>query len=376
MNVVYLCEYGSVLGGEKSLLTFLAHRRAELNPLVVAPASGRLADELAKRQLACCPWTESGKRHLDELARTLRGFRPDLVHANSLKTADAAGELGQLLGVPALAHVRDIMKLSKAQCARLHGLAALIAVSPAVAEALVAQALAQDLDLDSARVFMIPNAVAIPHDEKKNLSFTNDHGLPYPRPRLACIGQIGPRKGQDLFLEAANLVANTLTSAQFFVIGERYSTKPESVRFESDLHTRARKPGLSGRVHWLGYRSDMLEILPHFDCVVVPSRQEPLSRVLLEAMAARVPAIATDVGGNAFLLDQGQCGVLVPSHHPQALAAAMVAFFQQPHVHQQRAETARRRVEEHFAPARQESAIWDVYSRLRASISAIPARGR
>jgi sugar transferase (PEP-CTERM/EpsH1 system associated) len=84
---------------------------------------------------------------------------------------------------------------------------------------------------------------------------------------------------------------------------------------------------------WLaGERTDVPACLRALDCFVLPSRAEGISNTILEAMATGLPVIATDVGGNAELVEHGATGALVPPADPEALARALVAAFRAPAV--------------------------------------------
>ncbi len=80
------------------------------------------------------------------------------------------------------------------------------------------------------------------------------------------------------------------------------------------------------RVHGLGYRTDVASLLASSDLFILPSHEEGSSNALLEAMAAGVPVIATQTGGNTDAIIQGISGVLVPTRSPVALGAAIVAM--------------------------------------------------
>jgi sugar transferase (PEP-CTERM/EpsH1 system associated) len=90
--------------------------------------------------------------------------------------------------------------------------------------------------------------------------------------------------------------------------------------------------GLSGRVWMPGVRSDVALLLRQFDVFVLPSLAEGTSCTLQEAMATGLPIIATEVGGNSKLLDDGGCGQLVPSDDVAALASALTVQFLTPSV--------------------------------------------
>src|SRR5205807_4507369 len=88
------------------------------------------------------------------------------------------------------------------------------------------------------------------------------------------------------------------------------------------LSARARELGVAGRLHLLGLRSDVADVLAAADLFVLPSLSEGLPLALLEAMFAGLPIVASRVGEIPTALVDGECGVLVPPGDPAALAAA------------------------------------------------------
>lgn len=359
--MAYLCEFPTLLGGERSLLTFLAHRkRASVSPVVVAPPQGPLADVLSERGYPHVVWPDGGLTACATVAEALASRDVDVIHANSLMTADAAVALGRLLNRPAAAHVRDIMKLSAARRDRLNELAALVAVSNASADWLRA------IGVHEHRMTRIYNAVDVAalRREASPGSLRRELGISETTPLVGCIGQIALRKGQDLFLDAAAIVAGAVSEAQFVIVGERYSQKQESRDFEAALHARAAEPPLAGRVHFLGCRDDVPSIMSDLDVVVVPSRQEPLSRVLLEALAMEVPAIATAVGGSPEILAEGQAGLLVPPDEPEQLAEAIERLLTNEPLRRCVSRVGLHRLQDAFAPEAQANAIGNLYCRI------------
>jgi glycosyltransferase involved in cell wall biosynthesis len=88
------------------------------------------------------------------------------------------------------------------------------------------------------------------------------------------------------------------------------------------LRRRVGRDGLDGAVRFLGERDDVPELLRAVDLLLVPSWEEPFGRAIVEAMAAGVPAIATDVGGPPEILAGGG-GVVLPPRSPAAWSAAI-----------------------------------------------------
>ncbi len=360
LRVAYLCEFSTLLGGERSLLTFLDHRRAaDLEPVVVAPASGPLAAELESRGIERLDWPPGGRRDAEVLAPQLgaRGVR--IIHGNSLMVADATLALGVELGLPAVNHSRDIMTLSRARAKRLGKLTAVIAVSDAVAHWL------RELEVAEHRIHRVHNAVdreALERDVRPG-ALRSELGIARDAPLIGCVGQIALRKGQDLFLEAAVRLAGRVADARFVIAGARYSRKEESVEYEAGLKSRAARPPLAGRVHFLGYRTDAPSVISALDVLVVPSRQEPLSRVLIEALALGVPSVATDVGGTREIIEDQRTGLLVRPEDPAALAAAALRLLTSPDLRTSIRQEGPRRARD-FSPERQVKAIQSLYARV------------
>jgi len=357
-KVLYLCEFTSMLGAERSLLTFLDWARDRfVDPAVVAPAGGPLADALRRLGVPRLDWPAGSKAAVHELAELAKPLKPQLVHANSLMTADAGLGLSELLGVPSVAHVRDIMRLSRAQVQRLSRHEAIIAVSDAVAESLVQQG------VQRSRVVRVYNAVDA--DSLRQMAkpgrMRSFIGAGETTDIVACVGQIALRKGQDVFLKAAECVARRRSDVKFVLMGTRYSDKQESIAYEQRLVRQSSRPPLAGKCHWLGFRPDAVELMADCTVVVVPSRQEPLSRVLLEAAAIGVATVATNVGGSAEILDGGRCGLLVRPDAPDELADAIDRLCKDEKLRTELCERAYARVVELFHPELQTRRIAELY---------------
>lgn len=139
--------------------------------------------------------------------------------------------------------------------------------------------------------------------------------LPKGAPLVVVVANLWPVKGHASFLEAAALVRARVPAIGFALVGDG----PE----RPHLERRAKDLGLSGCVHFLGLRHDVPAVLSRANIACLPSKAEGLSNALMEAMAARLPAIATAVGGNAELVVDGETGLLVPPQDPAALAGAI-----------------------------------------------------
>ena len=178
MRIVYLCEFGTLLGGERSLLTFLDEVRSQIDIEVVCPATGLLAETLEGRGIAWRSWPGSAKESALAVGECLADTGVDLVHANSLSLASAAVALARRIGCRCVVHVRDVMGLSARQWEELRKADAVIAVSEAVASFLYQGGINEE------RVHVVANGVTVP--KRRELAAIEN----LSRPRIACIGQI------------------------------------------------------------------------------------------------------------------------------------------------------------------------------------------
>ncbi len=127
---------------------------------------------------------------------------------------------------------------------------------------------------------------------------------------------------------------------------------------------RLRSAGLGERSWLPGSRDDVPEIMQALDVFVLPSRAEGISNTILEAMACARPVIATRVGGNAELVDDGVSGTLVPASDPAALADAMAGYAADPDLRRSHGAAGRQRIVDAFGMPRMLAAYAGVYDQL------------
>ena len=136
------------------------------------------------------------------------------------------------------------------------------------------------------------------------------------------IGWLLPIKGPMHLLKAMEDVWRDHDDANLVFIGKG--------ELDVDLRAEAMKISANGRINFLGWRSDIDEIMPLFDIFVLPSLNEGMGRVLVEAMAAGKPIVASKVGGIPDLVQHEHNGLLVPPGDAKALAAAIRQLINDP----------------------------------------------
>lgn len=352
-EILLLCEYATLNGGERSMLATLdGVRQAGFTPVVMAPSEGPLVDVLISRGIERLPFecsTADGTRlpqnRLREyLSSALAWRRPAMLHANSLAMGRLSGPVVAELKLPSLSHLRDIIRLSAQAVADLNHHTRLLAVSNATREFHVSRGMTAE------KVYTVYNGVDLEQFQPRSPTgyLHGELGLPPEIRLIGTIGQIGLRKGQDVLLRAAARIADQWPNAHYAIIGERHSEKDESRQFEHGLHEALHGP-LTGRVHFLGVRGDVGRLLNEFTLLVHPPRQEPLGRVLLEAAASGVAIIATDVGGTREIFPPEQeAARLVSPDDADAMADAMSELLGDLSQQRRMARAARRRAEGQF----------------------------
>jgi glycosyltransferase involved in cell wall biosynthesis len=127
-------------------------------------------------------------------------------------------------------------------------------------------------------------------------------------PVVGIAGVLARWKGQDVFLRAASRLG---AEVQFVVIGDEVYDTGRDRGFGGELRGLARELGLAERVHFLGFRADVEELLGDLDALVHASvRPEPFGRVMIEGMAAGVPVVAARDGGVLEIIQDEQDGLL------------------------------------------------------------------
>jgi glycosyltransferase involved in cell wall biosynthesis len=263
---------------------------------------------------------------LCKLVRLFRRLTPDIVHTHTAK----AGALGRLAarvaGVPLTVHTfhghvldgyfsppvtRAFLAIER-WLAR--GTDRLVTVSPRLRAQLLAMGIGRPdqvevipLGLDLGR-FRSARSASAP-------ALRAGLGLASGTPLLGSVGRLVPIKDHPTLFRALARLKGDGEAAHLVVVGDGEE--------RAALARLAEALGLSARVHFLGWRADLETILSELDVVICSSRNEGTPVALIEAMAAGVPVLSTEVGGVADLVTHGVTGWLVPAGDPAAMAEAI-----------------------------------------------------
>lgn len=342
-TVLYLQPTSEIGGSDVSLLQIVAGLdAARYRRLVLLPAEGPLIPDLvaAGAEVRVVPvlkklTSRRGRHYLARyvanypravaaVGRIVRDERVDLIHTNSLHCwyGFAAAAIARR---PHVWHVREIVWQSRA----LRRLETLFARGFAHRIVVPSRAVAAMFRTSRGRLpshlVTIPNGVdtAVFHPRRDGLSVRAALGVGAGEALVGLVARLDRWKGVDTFLEAAAL-CRPARSTRFVVVGGPIEGHEP---YLGELEARARALGLDGRAQFTGWRfgpREMPEVMAALDvCVLASVKPEPFGRVLVEAMAAGKPVVATDLGGPREICVHGETGWLVPPGDARALAGAV-----------------------------------------------------
>jgi glycosyltransferase involved in cell wall biosynthesis len=348
-------------GGEESLLGLVRGLdRARFAPHVHVPGEGGMALELrrigvpiAVRSLPTVrPWTLlAGGRAVRDLRALLSARRIRLVHAHGSRSALYAGLAARRSRIPVIWHVRIVDRDPWLDGLLLRMSSAVVANSAAAAGRFRGRSRA------TTKVRVVPNGVDLERfSPGAAAGLAKTLAAPAEGPVVVYIGRLERGKGPDLFLEAARVTQRTLPQARFVLVGDG----PMRATLEADARAA------DVRATFVGYQADPRPFLGMAAAVVVPSRQEAFGRVLIEAMAAEVPVVATRVGGIPEVCVDGRTGLLVPPEDPGALARAIVSTLTDPDATRARVRAAVAEVRLRFTLATHVERIQQLYDAVLA----------
>jgi glycosyltransferase involved in cell wall biosynthesis len=270
------------------------------------------------------------------LAERLRKLRPDVLHTHNAAPHLVGAPAAKLSRVPAVIHTRHGAHLYSGIKSRLANRFSTSLTGRMVAVSGATAAMARRHDRVSARrLDIIHNGV--------DLELYRQKRSPEPHRCLRAIHAArlaDPIKDQRTLLRAARLVVDQVPDFHLDIVGDG----PDR-RMLEELCDALR---LRDNITFLGLRHDLHELLPRADLFVLSSLTEGLPMTVLEAMAAGLPVVATNVGGIAELVTTPATGTLVPPAQPPALAAAILELVRNPGRAAAMGAAGRQRVEDEF----------------------------
>lgn len=301
------------------------------------------------------------------IAELIRSEEVDLVHNNDNPRGDRASMIAaRLAGVPQVSHVRFFPDYFRPIDRRLAEFVDFfVYVSTAIEEhyraevgvpAYKGQVIYDSLDI-----------AAFGGGEGGGARVRDELGLDAEDQLITNVGRLVPWKGQDIFCQAMARVAASNPRVKALIVGAHPPNRAGEEYFRS-LQGIVEQLGLRGRVIFSGFRRDVPDILAASDIVVhSASMPEPFGRIIVEAMAAGRPVVATAAGGVLEILEHQKTGLLVPLESAERMADAIETLLRDPEHAARMGDAAQQDVATRFAPERFSRAIQQVYERALAS---------
>jgi glycosyltransferase involved in cell wall biosynthesis len=313
-------------GAERFLVSLIQHADRSLFDFQVAyllPAEEALRGELEEIGVPIhCLDGERGVAWIKALKRLVRAERIDLVHAHSPYAAVGGRIALWRQKVPFVHHEQNVWQAYRRATYWGNVLTYgrndhVFAVSEAVRQSIQYPAPLRFRRLppiEKLNNAIDPPAIAAAGDPA---GFRRELGIDEGTPVVGTVASFKWQKGHQYLLRAAALVRRRFPDVRFVLVG----TGP----LEQEIRREADELGLNGTLILAGSRDDVPRVMSAFDTFALSSVEEGFGIVLLEAMAAGTPVVATRVGGIPEVVTDGRDGLLVPARDPAALAEAIGA---------------------------------------------------
>ena len=348
LNIVHLVQ-GLEIGGLEMMVVNLLERldRSRYRLAVCCyDTFGSLAERLTGQGtrvdlIRRKPGVDLG--YILKLARFLRLSGADILHLHN-PTAFFYGTLaGKLARTPCIVYTEHGRDFSSSRKVRLANCVLSTMVDKVVAVAEFGKNyLVAEEGVSPWRVVTIHNGI-----DGQRFGPHYDHnavraslGLVGGQPVVGIVARLDPIKNHAGLLHAMQRVVAELPLAVLLIVGDGPLC--------GQMEALAGELGLGTAVRFLGARSDVPELLSAMDLFVLSSHSEGLSLTLVEASATGKPIVATDVGGNAEVVEHGVTGLIVPADDPEALSQAMLAILTDPVKARRMGEMGRMRFERDF----------------------------
>lgn len=219
--------------------------------------------------------------------------------------------------------------------------------------------------VDQSRVTVIPDGIQLDKynpelfdkkSVKKELGF-NDFEI-----IIGMVGRMSPGKGHEILFESARMLMKNewKNKIKFLVVGGASFGEDD---YEKKLLSEAEKLGLKEIMKFTGFQSNTPYYLSAMDILAFPSNEESFGGTLLEAMAMKLPVVASDSGGVPDIVVNGETGILISRNNPDALTKALVQLIENKELRETMGNNGRKRAEQHFEMTENIKRIEKIYGK-------------
>lgn len=339
----FISSVSGLGGAELYLIDLITHLdRNRFAPYLLAGSQGPLVARLKRQGVPVyfCSFPFFSKRRpwiylrsIWDIVFLVRRHGIALLHVNCDRSVPHAVLASRIARVPVVCCVHDMLRAwSMPKYVRyLNRVAAVVANSQATAEYCVGAG----VKAQKVRVIYpgcdVERFQACDANERQWLR--TEWGIEPHEVAIGLVGQVLRYKGHEEFLRAAVSVVREFPTSKFVIVGDDALSCDKG--FLPFLRRFADEVELSNRVLFAGFREDIPRVMAALDIIAVPSWTEGFGRVVVEAMAAGRPVVATSVGGIPEIVEEGVTGLLIPPRDPPGLAQGLLRLCKDPQLREQ-----------------------------------------
>lgn len=348
IKILFISHSSGMVGAERSLLLLLKGiDRKRFEPIVVLPKSGSLENEISNLNITTyeirSPWWMYGNQNmwrllflipynlileiiaLFKLYMIIRKEDVDVIYTNTIVQFSGA-IIALLLKKPHIWHIREIIPNNPDLKSLLPNKILFSFILKSSKKIICNSNAATEQFYDNKfddNIKVVYNSVDIGVNEK-SFNYLSIHDVKKSDWLVVVVGTLQERKAQDDAIKACKIAKNVIPNIKLLIVGEG------NEKYRTYLKELINKLDMSDNVIFTGYRDDVPLILPHCNVLLMPSLNEPFGRVIIEAMAARIPVIGSNSGGIREIIKDGVTGYLVSPKEPSEIAEKIIYIFYHP----------------------------------------------
>lgn len=370
-KVLYPIINGEVSGGNIVCLNLIDEALSRGWEVVVnSPTDGAFCNMLRERRVSIYHLNTNRSFRWDaawKMAEIIKREQIHLVHVHAPFAGSTLACLaGKIANVPVIVHahlqdplssnllIKNYQKMMSWWTSRVC-CNAVISVSQQVKNELIAEG------FDARKFHVVYNGTPLTHSQiepkaiRHNLNISDDVFI------VVHVGRLCKAKGQHILLQAASILRQSNKKIVYLIIGNDLEQNGAYLEHLKDMATELE---VNDIVQFLGQRFDVPQILAAADLLVLPSFSEGLPLVILEAMAAEKPVIATSVGGVSEIVIHEETGLLIPVGDASALAEAILWMVKNPFDARMIGSKALEMVKTSFSVEKMQQEVFDIYEKV------------
>ena len=361
MNILYITNHLNIGGITSYVLSLASGLKKRGHNVYLASSGGQLLPRFIEEGIVYIPIPIKTKQEFGpkviisrvKLSAAIKRYDIDIVHSNSRTTQVLGCLLSRAAGIPHISTCHGFFKKRFFRRVFPCWGKKVVAISVQVKEHLIL-----DFGVAQEDIFVIHNGIDAdkfrPRDEKSRMEFKKRLGLS-AGPVIGIVARLSDVKGHVYLIEAMREVLDANKEAQLVIVGEG-RMKEKLVKLAGELK-------IVNSTFFMPEVEDTRDVLSAMDLFVMPSLKEGLGLALMEAMAAGLAVVASDIGGIKTLIKDGESGLLVEPADVRGLSAAITELLRNPAKAESLGRKARVFISENFSEEKMVSETEKAYSK-------------